>query len=166
MDLTNAGLVVSAIILYFAQTSWHEGSHALVGLLQGDKILDWSIRPKYRDHDNNPETRELMFFGYVTFDDPPDNPPERFLRSIAPMLSAFLPLGLGMYFHDDVAWAALWLPPTIDLTRGWAQPIWTAQRGDVNKALRALGISHTVRAITGSLVATLVVAAAILRWFL
>lgn len=147
-------VLLFALPAFFLQTLVHESAHAAVARLQGLTIESFKIWPHFVDHDNDPSTRELYFWGRVVYSNAwnvPVSDTGTALRAGVPLIVGtillvvlvLLKLSVGIHAHNVLltGWNVWMVAVGTDLTRGWLQAFTRRERGDVNKARDALDAS-------------------------
>lgn len=150
-------IFVFACPAYFVETFQHEASHALFAWAQNRGWpRSFKIWPHWVDHDNDPSTRELFFWGRVVYGYPKpgyfDTKKGRAARSWAPFITGIPIWGLCLLYSgylgelDVLDWAffTFWGASTVDRVNGLLQPLYRETRGDANKGAAALGLSRFI----------------------
>jgi hypothetical protein len=138
MDLSFLDLLW-IVPVFFIVTAAHEAAHAFAAKLYDADILSFKIWPHFVDHDNNPKTRELYFWGRVTWINGPSTGRPKALIAGAPYIwdiiaiSGLLLTGAFTVEFLDV----LTLGFAVDLVRGVSQPLWS-KRGDMRRVITSL----------------------------
>ena len=149
-----------APLAYISETLLHEGSHAIVALRHGMEIVSFKFWPHWHDHDNDPSTRELMYWGRVSWR-------PKTIQNGMPVGIDRASICLAPYVVGLVVWVALlsalcfgaprWLAVfgaavTIDMTRGLLQPFWRVSKGDVNRAAVVMGWDRSRVKLAGAII--------------
>lgn len=148
-------ILAFAVPCYLLQALVHEASHAFFAVQHGLRVTSFKFWPHYVDHDNDPTTPRLFFWGRVTFVRTKEhiiNAEERAMEAWAPFITGLplwliclgsevvsSPSGLSWTFFY-VFWGAL----TIDLTRGMLMPLWRKDKGDANQGAKAIELPKWV----------------------
>lgn len=158
----------SVVPSFFVQTTIHEGAHAIFAMMQGRSIESFKVWPHYVDHDNDPSTRELFFFGRVIYSESSRWEPrwEQALRSLAPFVVSiplFAAAAVLVGLHDPIVsipgivFSVWWVAAGVDLAVA-ASDAWKGGRPrDLRKGASKLGLgSGFIRAAAASLISAIV----------